>query len=114
MKRSILICTVVCLLAIFGVSLIQERRMARLTAAVQRLTQAVQALIEERDMADVNLTDGDPALNHGATATWTSGTQTVEITVYKNSANETSAEFRARYLDAVDKAMTQYPPNTSQ
>lgn len=85
----------------------------RLATSVNRLAILMEHLLRERGMADVNLTDGNASLDHAATAEWTSGSQTVQLTVYKNSANETSAEFRTRYADAVTKYMTTYPPNTN-
>lgn len=93
----------------------QSQQMNRMAEAIEQLTRRLDRLIQERErsnMADVNKTEGDASLNHGVTIPWTSGTLTISLTVYKASANETPEELRQRIVDATDKWMRVYPPNT--
>lgn len=86
-------------------------QIARLAESVNRLATMMEQVLRERSMADVNVSDGESSLNHATTVEWTSGTQTVQLTVYKNSSTETAAEYRKQVADATDKYMQQYPPN---
>ena len=111
MRKALVVAFTICFLSCVVWLWKRDARLDRLAEDVRELTRVVRSLVEARIVADVNLTDGDSALDHATTVNWTSGTQTVQLTVYKNSATETQAEYRKQVTDATDKYQTLYPPS---
>lgn len=102
MRRIILIEVVLCVAAVLTISILQERRMARMERAVEQLSQVVRDLLKER----VPVAPGE------LYAAWYSaGTPPVlhEVKTPRNAGESTDA-WVARHNAAVAEEQAKYPP----
>lgn len=90
-----------------------EQQIDRLAESVDKLTQTMERVLQEKYMADVNLVEGDTSIADPEVVTWKSGTQSIMLTVHKAAVGETGAQLTERTLRyvAAYQAAGQYPPN---
>lgn len=92
---------------------ILQARMAELTDTVNRLAALMEQLLQERDMADVEIVKGDPNIGRPIQSTWTSGGQTIALKVYRTSTGESQEDWSARTAEELAAALEAYPPDVT-
>lgn len=90
-----------------------EQQIDRLAESVDKLTNTMERVLRERNVADVNLVVGDTSTVDPQTVTWKSGTQSISLTVYRSSSSVVGAAFTAEVQANVAKYQGSgyYPTN---